>query len=200
MVSTGEQPATSFTSHQGASPRVLGIGGAPFGTDGADSRKAADSVKHGVEANHGIAGPVFVARLRKRLVEDGGLEKLRCRHGELTDLLRGSTDVSGRRAPLVACLALAAELAAEWEIVPFGAPDTDTWLSLLASEEQRDNRPEMALDIVREYIAAHSDKLWGGPPKGDQAAGGDERPPSTGWIGRDLPGGVVCSPPDRRQN
>jgi hypothetical protein len=199
VISTGEQPATSFTSHQGASPRVLGIGGAPFGTDGADSRTAAESVKHGVEANHGIAGPAFVARLRKRLAEDGGLEKLRGRHGELTDLLRGSTDVSGRRAPLVACLELAAELAAEWEIVPFGAPDTDTWLSLLASEEQRDNRPEMALDIVREYIAAHSDKLWGGPPKGDQAAGGDERPPSTGWIGRDLPGGVALLPEKLRE-
>jgi hypothetical protein len=112
-VSTGEQPATSFTTHQGASPRVLSIGGAPFGTDGDASRTAADSVKRGIEANFGTAGPAFVGRLQKRLSEDGGPGKLRGRHGELTELLRGSTDVSGRRAPLVACLALAAELAAE---------------------------------------------------------------------------------------
>ena len=161
---------------------MLSIGGAPFGTDGDASSTAAESVKRGIEANFGTAGPAFVGRLQKRLVEDGGPGKLRARHGELTELLRGSTDMTGRRAPLVACLALAAELAADWEIVPFSAPDTDTWLSLLASDEQRDNRPEMALDIVREYIAAHSDKLWGGPPKedkkADKEAGGDERPPA----------------------
>ena len=34
VVSTGEQPATSFTSHQGASARVLGVQSPPFGTDG----------------------------------------------------------------------------------------------------------------------------------------------------------------------
>jgi len=139
------------------------------------------------------------AGLQKRLAEDGGPGKLRARHGELTELLRGSTDMSGRRAPLVACLALAAELAADWKIVPFGAPETNTWLSLLSSDEQRDNRPEMALDIVREYIAAHSDKLWGGPPKAGKEADGDERPPATGWIGGDLPGGVALLPEKLRE-
>src|SRR5260370_21206465 len=78
--------------------------------------------------------------------------------------------MSGWRAPLTACLALAAELAAEWKIVTFPAPEAATWASLLADDDQRDNRPEMALDIVREYLAAHADKLWGN--KGD-----DEPPP-----------------------
>ena len=203
VISTGEQPATSFTTHQGASPRVLSVGGAPFGTDGDASRAAAESVKRGIEANFGTAGPAFVRRLQKRLAEDGGPGKLRVRHGELTEKLRGSTDMTGRRAPLVACLALAAELGAEWGIVPFEQPETDTWLTLLTSDEQRDNRPEMALDIVREYIAAHSDKLWGGPPKedrkGDKEAGGDERPPAAGWIGRDVPSGVALLPEKLRE-
>ena len=203
VISTGEQPATSFTTHQGASPRVLSIGGAPFGTDGDASRTAAESVKRGIEANFGTAGPAFVSRLQKRLVEEAGSGKLRARHGELTELLRGGTDMTGRRAPLVACLGLAAELAAEWGIVPFSAPDIDTWLSLLASDEQRDNRPEMALDIVREYVAAHSDKLWGGPPmedkKEDKEFDGDERPPAAGWIGRDVPAGVALLPEKLRE-
>jgi hypothetical protein len=203
MVSTGEQPATSFTTHQGASPRVLGIGGAPFGTDGDASRKAAEAVKHGIEANYGTAGPAFVARLQKRLAEDDGTGKLRARHAELTDLLVGGSDISGRRAPLLACLALAAELAAEWGIVPFPAPETSAWLSLLSSDEVRDNRTEMALDVVREYIAAHADKLWGGPPKeGRKGAGepvSDERPPAAGWIGRDLPVGVALLPEKLRE-
>jgi hypothetical protein len=199
VISTGEQPATSFTTHQGASPRVLSIGGAPFGTDGDASRAAAESVKRGIEANYGTAGPAFVRRLQERLAEDDGAGKLRARHGELTELLRGSTDMTGRRAPLVACLALAAELAAEWKIVPFKAPGTDTWLSLLSSDEQRDNRPEMALDIVREYLAAHSDKLWHPQPKADEEWVIGERPPVTGWIGRDLPTGVALLPEKLRE-
>jgi hypothetical protein len=60
--------------------------------------------------------------------------------------------MTGRRSPLVACLALAGELAAEWEIVPFAAPETDAWLGLFSSADQQDNRPEMALDIAREYL------------------------------------------------
>jgi hypothetical protein len=187
VVSTGEQPATSFTSHQGASARVLSVQTPPFGTDGAASRDAAEAVKSGVEANFGTAGPAFVARLRDRLAEDSGPGKLRTRHRELTDLLRGSSDISGRRAPLAACLAFAAELAAEWGIVPFPAPEVAEWGSLFASDEQRDNRPEMALDVVREYIATHANKMWGLP-------GNDERPPATGWIGHDAREGPALLP------
>jgi hypothetical protein len=187
VVSTGEQPATSFTSHQGASGRVLSVQRPPFGTDGAASRAAAEAVKSGIEANFGVAGPAFAARLQNKLAEDEGPEKLRARHRELTDLLRGSSDMTGRRAPLAGCLALAAELAAEWEIVPFPAPDADTWGSLFTTDEQRDNRPEMALDLVREYIAAHASKMWG-------MQGDDERPPATGWIGHDAKEGPALLP------
>ena len=84
---------------------------------------AAEAVKAGIEANFGTAGPAFAARLQARLAEDGGAGKLRTRHQELTEMLRGSTDMAGRRAPLAACLALAAELAEKWAIVPFAAPD-----------------------------------------------------------------------------
>ena len=146
VVSTGEQPATSFTTHQGASARVLSICSPPFGTDGQASRAAAEAVKQGVETHYGIAGPAFVARLQAQLAEDGGPGKLRARHGELTEMLRGSTDMTGRRAPLIGCLALAAELAAAWHVVPFSAPDATAWLAMCASEDPRDDRPEMALE------------------------------------------------------
>jgi hypothetical protein len=199
VVSTGEQPATSFTTHQGASPRVLSIQRAPFGTDGAASRDAAESVRAGILENFGTAGPAFAARLGARLAEDGGPGKLRARHAEITETLRGGSDVSGRRAPLAAALGLAAELGAEWEIAPFAAPETATWADLFADDEQRDNRAEMALDIVREYIAAHDGKLWGAAPKGDQRTGGDEWPPPTGWIGHDAKEGPALLPEKLRE-
>ena len=191
VVSTGEQPATSFTSHQGASARVLSIQSPPFGTDGTTSRNAAETVKAGVEANYGTAGPAFAGRLQDSLAEDGGTGKLRGRHQELTEMLRGSTDMTGRRAPLAACLALAAELAAQWGIVPFGAPEVTTWSGLFASDQQRDNRPEMALDLVREYLAAHADKMDG--------SGDGSRPPAGGWIGHEAREGPALLPEKLRE-
>jgi hypothetical protein len=192
VISTGEQPAVSFTTHQGASARVLSIiQRAPFGTDGTESRDAAKATEHGVEENYGTAGPAFVRLLQSKLAEDGGLGKLRARHGELTELLAGGTDMTGRRAPLIACLALAAELAAEWEIVPFAAPEVSAWLGLFNSADQQDNRPEMALDIVREYLAAHADKMYG--------AGDGEHPPATGWIGHQAKEGPALLPEKLRE-
>jgi hypothetical protein len=190
VVSTGEQPATSFTSHQGASARVLSVQTPPFGTDGKASRAAAETVKTGVEANYGTAGPAFAARLQGRLAEDGGAGKLRARHQELTEMLRGNTDMTGRRAPLAACLALAAELAREWDILPFPPPEVTAWPGLFASDEQRDNRPEMALDLVRQYLAAHADKMWG------SNAG---NPPASGWIGHDAREGPALLPEKLRE-
>ena len=191
VVSTGEQAATSFTSHQGASARVLSVQSPPFGTDGKASRGAAETVKEGVEANYGTAGPAFVARLQARLAEDGGTGKLRTRHQELTEMLRGSTDMTGRRAPLAACLALAAELAEEWDILPFAAPEVTAWSGMFASDEQRDNRPEMALDLVRQYLAAHADKMWG--------SNDGSHPPASGWIGHKAKEGPALLPEKLRE-
>lgn len=177
VLCTGEQPATSFTTHQGASARVLSIQRAPFGTEGAESRDAAEALKHGIEANYGTAGPAFVEQLQSALAERDGAARLRERHAQLTEELRGDSDMSGRRAPLLAVIALAAELAAGWGITPFTVPGTAGWLDLFNSaDDPRDNRAEMALDIVREFLAAHHDKMFGGHP--------GDRPPASGWIGR----------------
>ncbi len=191
VVSTGEQPATSFTSHQGASARVLSVQSPPFGTDGQASRAAAETVKEGIEANYGTAGPAFANRLQARLAEDGGTGKLRTRHQELTEMLRGNTDMTGRRAPVAACLALAAELAADWDILPFKAPDIAAWSGMFASDEQRDNRPEMALDLVREYLSAHADKMCG--------SNDGSHPPASGWIGHQAKEGPALLPEKLRE-
>jgi hypothetical protein len=62
--------------------------------------------------------------------------------------LPGSALPSARRQ-LVACLALAAELAADWGIVPFELPGVADWSAMFAADPQRDNRPQMALDLVQ---------------------------------------------------
>ena len=192
VVSTGEQPATSFTSHQGASARVLSVQLTPVrhrrqgeprrGRDGQGGRRGATTAP---------LAPPSPARLQARLAEDGGPGKLRARHQELTEMLRGSTDMTGRRAPLAACLALAAELAAEWDILPFAAPASPHWSGMFASDEQRDNRPEMALDLVRQYLAAHADKMWG--------SNDGSHPPASGWIGHKAKEGPALLPEKLRE-
>ena len=163
----------------------------PFGTDGAEGRIAAEAVKAGIEANFGTTGPVFAARLQARLADDGGAGKLRTRHQELTEMLRGSTDMAARRTPLGACMALAAELAEQWAIVPFAAPEAASRSGLFASDEQRDNRPEMALDLVREYVAAHADKMCG--------SNDGSHPPASGWIGHEAKEGPALLPEKLRE-
>jgi len=190
VLSTGEQPATSFTTHQGASARVLSVQQPPFGTGSERSRTAAEALKSGLETNYGTAGPAFVARLQAKLAERGGAEDLRRRHAALTKQLRGKTDMSGRRGPLVAVIVLAAKLAAAWGITPFELPQDSEWLNMLsATDDPRENRPEMALGIVAEYVAAHQDKMYG--------FGDGEYPPASGWIGKETKDRDIALMPEK---
>lgn len=189
LLSTGEQPALSFTTHEGASARVLSVRRAPFGNDGEESAMAATHVRDGILANYGLAGPAFVSRLRAEL-RKGELDIAK-RHQELTEKFRGASDIAARRAPFLACLYLAGQLAHEWDITPFTEPAADDWLALFAEGDQarNDNRPEMALDVVREFLAAHQDKIYSAV---------NEQPPASGWIGHEAREGPALLPENLR--
>ncbi|MFF7842844.1 DUF927 domain-containing protein [Streptomyces ossamyceticus] len=182
VISTGEQSILSFTTDQGAGARVLTVQEAPFGTDGPASAAAAIEVRDGTAEHFGTAGPRFVDRLRQLLAEPGGKARLIARHGELTQAHAYDSDMSARRAPLVASLALAAELAHAWGIVPFDSPQPDVWKRLFGVADQTDNRGEMALDVIREFVASQRAAMYP-PPIGSD---GEMRPPFSGYIGRTL--------------
>ncbi|HEY9409931.1 MAG TPA: DUF927 domain-containing protein [Jiangellaceae bacterium] len=177
MVSTGEQSVLTFTTDQGAGARVLTVKEAPFGTDGPESATAAIDVRDGCAEHYGTAGPRFIEKLLEETAGDGK-KHIVARHKELTEAHRYDSDMSARRAPLVAVLALAAELGHEWGIVPFPPPEMPVWRRLFAVSDQTDNRGEMALDVVREYVAAHGAELW--------SPHTEEKAPYSGWVGRDL--------------
>jgi hypothetical protein len=177
VISTGEQSVLTFTTDQGAGARVLTVKEAPFGTDGPESATAAVEVRDGCAEHYGTAGPRFVEKLLDAMAGDGK-RRLVARHKELTEAHRYDSDMSARRAPLVAVLALAAEVGHEWDIVPFPAPPMSIWRRLFAATDQTDNRGEMALDVVREYVASNRRALW--------APGTGNEPPFSGWIGREL--------------
>ena len=181
VISTGEQPALSFTSHEGAAARVLSLRRPPFGTDGPRSAADARAVTDTIAAHYGTAGPAFIHRLCTMLAEHDGAARLRKRHGELRDqhaeTARG--DVARRRAPLSATLHLAAQLAHEWDIVPLPALELEVWADHLSDETSREDRGAMALDVVRGLIASQHHRL---APAGLRGAAASEAP-SGGWIG-----------------
>jgi hypothetical protein len=181
LLSTGEQPALSFTSHEGAAARTLSLRRAPFGLDGARSAADALAVTDGVTRHYGTAGPAFAAKLCAMLAESDGAERLAKRHGELVDAhaQAAGNDVARRRAPLVAALHLGAQLAYEWEISPLPALEVEVWSDLLGEEAEREDRGEMALEVVRELIASQGHRIC--PLNRQDASAFDT--PAAGWIG-----------------
>lgn len=182
VISTGERSALTYTVEEGASARVLCVTEAPFGSDGEASAAVVNRIRAGLDENYGVAGPLFVEKLVERLGREGdgdaGVEWLRKRHRDATHLHAIGGDLNRRRAPLVAALHLAGVLAFELGIVPFEPPGLDVWHRILGKEDQADDRPEMALDVVRSYVAAHGDELW------MATTSPDDRQPHGGWLGR----------------
>ncbi|MFE5662427.1 DUF927 domain-containing protein [Streptomyces niveus] len=175
LLSSGERPALSFTTSQGAAARILGTTVAPFGDGGGEAAAAA---RDGVLANHGQAGPEFIQYILSGLAQPNGREALKQRHRALVDEFRGGGDMTNRRAPMVAALVLAETLACGRGLLPYEPLSHDVWRGLFTAHNPTDNRPEMALDVLREYVAGHAHELY-------SASRGvmGERPPFSGWLG-----------------
>jgi hypothetical protein len=175
LLSSGERPALSFTTSQGAAARILGTTIAPFGDGGGPAAAAA---RDGVLAHHGHAGPEFIRYILSGLAQPNGREKLKEHHRTLVDEFRGGGDMTNRRAPMVAALVLAETLACRTGLLPYEPLDHDVWRGLFTAHNPTDNRPDMALDVLREYVAGHAHELF----TATRAAMGD-KPPYSGWLG-----------------
>ncbi|MFJ8109955.1 DUF927 domain-containing protein [Streptomyces sp. NPDC096132] len=175
LLSSGERPALSFTTSQGAAARILGTTIAPFGDGGGPTAAAA---REGVLANHGHAGPEFIRYILSGLAQPNGRERLKEKHRALVDEFRGGGDMTNRRAPMVAVLAFAEALACRIGLLPYEPLRHDVWRGLFTAHNPTDNRPEMALDVLREYVAGHAHELFSAT-----RAAMNDRPPYSGWLG-----------------
>lgn len=173
LISTGERSILTYTKNQGAAARVLELHGVPFGEGGGP---AAVEFQAATIENYGVAGPAFMAWLRPHLADGGWMERARHRFSALRGEFLGESAISARRAPMVALLALAEEWACRAEILPYEPLPVQRWRELLVQDAETDNRPEMALDVVREYLASHPNEFYG--VSSDQAV-----TPMRGWAG-----------------
>jgi hypothetical protein len=176
LLSSGERPALSFTTSQGAAARILGTTIAPFGDNGG---AAAAAAREGVLAHHGWAGPEFIRYILSGLAQPNGREALKSRHRQLVEEFRGGGDMTNRRAPMVAALVLAETLACGTGLLPYAPLSHDVWRGLFTAHNPTDNRPEMALDVLREYVAGHHHELYSTSP----AYLTEQRAPYSGWLG-----------------
>lgn len=172
LLATGEKNILSFVKGAGAAARVVQLHGRPFGHDGQVSADQADEYRDGVSANFGHAGPRFVAYLQNLLLA-GERDTLRWRAAELAKTFKGANDVANRRAERIGLMMLAEELAHEAGILPYTPLTADQWLGAVESEELSDDRPGMAMDVVRGFLASNPGKVNGEM--------GSDREPNGGW-------------------
>ena len=176
VISTGERSLTTFGDAQGVAPRRIPIGAPPIPTamSPPDLQEIKDGIRrheHGLAVNYGTAGPAFVDRLTAETTNDTSW--LKARHRELTRACQGGSDWSARRAPHVATLALAAELAERWGILPFPRPAWPVWETVLLSDEAvaEEDQATRALSVITSALAETPTWIDHGDGR-DQPAGG----------------------------
>jgi hypothetical protein len=180
LLSTGERSVLSHTKGQGASVRALALQRRPL-EEGAAA--LAENLTEVTAQNFGHAGPEFARRYRQMLTNDAKREQLHNRHDELVSALRGDTAMTGRRAPKIALLALAEELASAWGILPYQAMDISDWQALFIEDvDTTDDRPEQAMEVIRAHVAANYSSLYDSQAAHSWTAG-EQRVPPGGWLG-----------------
>lgn len=167
VITTGEKSICEFTKDGGTAARVVPCEGEPFG----DSGSVAVSVGAGVDACYGTAGWAYLQK-----VVALGAEEVKERYGDILGQLRFEGRLAKRRAPMVAALALAAELAAEVGVLPFSAPPVAWWHERFGQATDSDNRPEDAREVVRAWVLANSERI--------RETGAVAQQPSQGWAGK----------------
>jgi hypothetical protein len=176
LISTGERSLTTFGDAQGIAPRRIPVGVAPIPTaetseDLEATRSAIRRFRLRLASNYGVAGPAFARMLIDALAD--GNDWLLSRHADLTAICQGGSDWTARRAPHVAALALAAELAEKWEILPFPRAPWHVWESTLLSEEavEDEDQSTRAVDVITSALAETPEWIDYGDGR-DQPEGG----------------------------
>jgi len=191
LLSSGEQPLTSFTKDAGTRPRVLSFWGSPFGAKNEQSRQQAESLDSTIGDNFGHAGPLFVKFLQNRRHRWGIYRK---RFDELRAFYAkkaGDNVIAGRMANSFAAIHTTAllvhlSLGKPWA---FRVPIEPVWDELIGTTGEADIALR-ALRYTAEWAVAHRAEFYG-------LGMSDSKAPSRGWVGR-WDGEQVCSSPKSR--
>lgn len=177
LISSGEQPITSFTQDGGTRARVLGLWGPPFGERTEAHGKIVRKLVRQIKKHYGHAGPQFVLALirgREHWPEWKKMYRARVRH--YADMA-GDDPLGGRRAEHLAAIWLTATLAHKFLDLPweFQDPVEQVWPTLMADAQGAD-RVVAALKYAYEWATAHPERFFG-------RENVDRSEPHDGWAG-----------------
>jgi putative DNA primase/helicase len=176
LISSGEQPITSFTQDGGTRARVVELWGAPFGERNKVNGRTVRNLNRKIKRHYGHAGAAFVlGLLRQREKWPGWIGDYRKRVAHYVRL-SGNDPLGGRRAEHLALIWLAAKLAHEVLDLPwdFADPVKELWSTLMANAGEAD-RAVAALKYVYDWATAHRGRFH------ERSVYGHE--PHDGWAG-----------------
>ena len=122
LITSGEQPVTSFTNDGGTRMRVLPIEGLPFERADNATGKIVDSLNLAIRQNYGLAGRLFIQRL---IENKAHWPEIRAEYSRRVEayINNASNEKAGRLAAYAAAIAQAGTLAHTYLELPFAFDD-----------------------------------------------------------------------------
>jgi uncharacterized protein DUF927/Cch-like protein len=181
LISSGEQPVTSFTNDGGTRMRVLEIQGAPFGKQDAETGKVVELFNLAVMSNYGYAGRRFVKWLIENFDQRDEWKAEINRRAELY-VKAAASERAGRLALYAATIAQAASLAHQALDLPwtFEDPIEKLWAEISGEAEDAVGA-KRALRYLLSWAWANEVRFIG---REQENRGGIPVAPASGWIGR----------------
>jgi uncharacterized protein (DUF927 family) len=181
LISSGEQPVTSFTNDGGTRMRTLEIEGAPFGRQDAETGKIVELFNLTIMSNYGHAGRRFVSWLAENLDQrDEWKQEIGRRAEEY--VRQAASERAGRLALYAATIAQAASLAHASLDLPwaFEDPIQKLWAEISGEAEDAVGA-RRALRYLLSWAWANEQRFIG---REQENSRGVPIAPAAGWIGR----------------
>jgi hypothetical protein len=166
LLTSGEEPTTSFTNDGGTRARVVELWGSPFGSTGGDLANVVTNLNTNVLSHYGHAGPLLVQYVCDHRSDWNAWRQAyhaQCQHFE--QLARGNA-VAHRMASHLALLDFAAEHVHQAIDLPwdYGNLVDNMWEEATAETHEAD-RAEVALRHFMSWANANRTKFFalGGP-------------------------------------
>ena len=177
LISSGEQPLTSYSNDGGAVMRVLEIEGAPFGRQDIETGKIVKRINSAACQHFGHSGPEFVRWLVQNR-EHWDAWKAEYQRRSADYLERASSEKAGRLADYAAAIAQAAILFHTALDLPFPYADPlETLWAEISGEADDPLGAKKALRYVLSWAASNEHRFYGRELDVRTA-------PNGGWLGK----------------
>ena len=170
MITSGEQPMTSFTQDGGTRPRILEDWNSPFGQTSEQMATFVTELREGFSQHYGHAGPRLLSYL---IANRGRWSEFREQFRESRisyEQLAGNNNVASRMAAHVAAIEVVAQLVHLALPLPWAYDETvlHSWAELTQDSVEAD-RAAVAMRFLLNYCATHRHLFEGSGSPGHQS-------------------------------